>query len=135
MRRLNIVTSNGNCDVTYMAPEQLAVRGTTGQPRFFTVTTQLEFDVTPDSAYTIEMQYLKKLTPLSDAAPTNSILTDSPMVYLYGALWALFLNVHEHDVAKSYYEMFINSIKGINKADKRGRYGPAPKIRMEGATP
>ncbi len=135
MRRLNITTANGSSDITFMAPEQLAVNGSTGLPRWFTVTTQLEFDVTPDSAYTVEMQYVRKLTPLSDVAPTNDILTNSPTIYLYGALWALFQNVMEGDVAEYYYTKFINSIKGANRQDKNGRYGPAPKMRIEGATP
>ena len=135
MRRLNITTASGNSDITFMAPEQLEVRGRTGLPRYFTVTTQLEFDVTPDSEYVIEMQYLRKLTPLSDAAPSNGILQDAPTIYLYGALWALFQNSMEMDVAEYYYGKFIASIQGLNKQDKRGRYGANPKMRIEGATP
>jgi len=135
MRRLNITDSSGNTDVTYMAPEQLAVRGAGGQPRFFTVTTQLEFDVIPDSTYTIEMQYLRKLTPLSDTNATNDILTNAPTIYLYGALWALFQNAMETDLAEYWYGKFVNSIKGANRQDKQGRYGPAPKMRIEGCTP
>jgi len=135
MRRLNITNSSGNTDITYMAPEQLAVRGSGGEPRYFTVTTQLEFDVEPDDDYTIEMQYLKKLTPLSDANTSNSVLVNSPTIYLYGALWALFQNVMETDLAEYYYGKFVNSIKGANRQDKRGRYGPAPKMRIEGCTP
>ena len=99
MRRLNITTSEGNSDITYMAPEQLEVRGRTGLPRFFTTTTQLEFDVTPDSNYTVEMQYLRKLTPLSSTNATNDILDNSPTIYLFGALWALFQNSLESDLA------------------------------------
>ena len=135
MRKLSINTSNGNEDVTFMAPELMAVNGTSGQPKFFTVTSQLEFDVTPDSAYTVEMSYLSKLTPLSDASPTNSILTNTPTVYLYGGLWALFQNIHEPDMAEYYYAKFISAIQGANKRDQQGRYGPAPKMRIEGATP
>lgn len=135
MRRLNITTSEGNSDITYMAPEQLEVRGRTGLPRFFTVTTQLEFDVTPDSAYTVEMQYLRKLTPLSSTNATNDILDNAPTIYLFGALWALFQNSLESDLAEHYYGKFINSIKGANRQTKRGRYGPAPKMRIEGTTP
>ena len=56
MRRLSTVTSSGNTDIVYMAPEELQVPGVSGLPRFFTVTTQLEFDKVPDSDYTIEMQ-------------------------------------------------------------------------------
>lgn len=135
MRALHIITSGGNHDVTYMSPETLAVPGTTARPRFFTVTTQLEFDVVPDSAYTLEMQYLRKIPALSDTNTTNVILTDAPNIYLFGALWALFQDKMEMDVAEYFYGKFVNSIGGLNKTDKRGRYGPAPKIRIEGSTP
>lgn len=135
MRRFSIVRDAGNQDITYMAPEQLQVKNVTGLPRFFTVTTQLEFDKTPDAEYTAEMAYLKKITALSDQNPTNSILTDAPNIYVFGALWALFQEKQEFDTAEYYYGKFVNSIGGYNKTDKRGRYGPAPKIRIEGATP
>lgn len=135
MRSLHIVTSGGNQDIVYMAPEQLSVPGSSGRPRYFTVTTQLEFDVIPDSAYTIEMQYVKKITALSDTDPTNAILNNAPNIYLFGALWALFQDKMEMDLAEYWYGKFSTSLAGYNKTDKRGRYGPAPKIRIEGATP
>lgn len=135
MRALHIVADNGNQDITFMTPELLSVKNETGRPRFFTVTTQLEFDKTPDSAYTVEMQYLKKITALDDTNTTNDILTQAPNIYLYGGLWALFEDYQEFDVAQYYYNRFIGAIQGLNKTDKRGRYGPAPKMRIEGATP
>ena len=48
MRRMSIVKSSGNEDIVYQAPEQMQVLGTTAQPEFFTVTTQLEFNRKPD---------------------------------------------------------------------------------------
>ena len=135
MRRLKIAAGSGDSDVTFMAPEQLRMNAGTGKPLFFTITTQLEFDRVPDAAYTVEMQYLQKLTALDDTNTTNAILTEAPTIYLFGALWALFQNVQEMEVAEYYYGKFINSIKGLNRQTKRGKYGPAPKIRIEGATP
>lgn len=135
MRRLKLNLAQEDTDVKYMAPEQMPLRGTSGIPRFFSVTTQLEFDRTPDSTYTIEMQYIKKLTPLSDSNTTNAILTDSPTVYLFGALWALHKFTSQPEVSADYYIQFINSIGGANIQDKKGKYGPAPRIRLEGSTP
>ena len=135
MRRLKANLSGGDCDITYMAPEQMPLNGDSGIPRFFSVTTQIEFDRVPDSAYTIEMQLYKKLTPLSTSSETNAILTDHPTIYLYGALWALWQFFKEEQLSEFYYGKFINSIRGANKSDKRGRFGAAPKMRIEGATP
>ena len=135
MRRLSTVTSGGNTDIVYMAPEELQVPGVSGLPRFFTVTTQLEFDKTPDSDYIIEMAYLAKLLPLDDTNISNAILADAPHIYLYGSLWALFQYAADEEKAEYYYGKFINSIRGANKQDKHGRYGPAPKMRIEGHYP
>lgn len=41
---------------------------------------------TPDAVYTMETFYHKKYVALSDAAPTNILLTASPDLYLYGSL-------------------------------------------------
>ena len=139
MRRLKLNspfgTSTNDTDLTFYAPEQMPLSGLTQIPQFFTVTTQLEFDSTPDQAYTIEMQYLNKLTALSDAATTNFILTNYPTIYLYGSLWALFQYSMEQDVAEYYYQKFLTAIQGANATDQAGRYGAAPMVRMEGYTP
>lgn len=135
MRALHIVADSGNADVKYMAPELMYVSGASGKPQFFTVTSQIEFDKTPDSAYVVEMSLLTKLTALSTSNTTNSVLTQSPNIYLFGALWALFNDVQEYDISQMYYERFIGAIKGINKTDKRGRHGPSPKMRIQGYIP
>ena len=139
MRRLKLNsplgTSSYDTDLTYYSPEQMPLSGLTKIPCFFTVTTQLEFDSTPDQAYTIEMQYLNKLTALSDAATTNYILTTYPTIYLYGSLWALFQYSMEPDVAEYYYNKFLTAIQGANATDQAGRYGAAPVVRMEGYAP
>lgn len=58
-----------------------------GRPSFFTIIgTEINLGVTPDSAKTLEIAFFKKLTALSDSNLTNTILTNYPDLYLYGAL-------------------------------------------------
>lgn len=137
MRRLKLNSpyGGGDSDISYYSPEQMPLTGLVSIPRFFTVTTQLEFDSIPDQEYTIEMQYVNKLEGLSDTNTANTILTDYPNIYLFGSLWALFQDMMEGDVAEYYYNKFIQSIQGANATDQAGRYGPAPRIRKEGYTP
>lgn len=135
MRALHIVTSSGNIDLKYKTPEQIHVPSQTGMPRFFSVTTQIELDLVPDSAYTVEIQYLQKVPNLSDSVSTNAILTLSPNIYIYGALWALNEEFQEFEVAQYYHTKFINAINGLNNTDKKGRYGPSPTVRIEGYIP
>lgn len=135
MRRLSLVSGSNRYELQSTTPESMLVQPSAGRPRFFAVTTQIEFDRTPDSAYTVEMQYYRSLTALSSSNTTNAILTRFPMVYLYGCLmhygnWAL------NDVlAAKYAGMFQGAIESANKADRRGRHSPGAAMRVEGSTP
>lgn len=135
MRRLKLNISGESCDVQYMAPDQMFIQGASGRPKFFTVTSQLEFDREPDSTYTVDMQYSAIPTPLSAANPTNIVLTNHPSAYLYGALTAAFGWANDTENEANYQRKFFGIIDGINKRYKLGRYGPAPKMRVEGSTP
>ena len=58
-----------------------------GQPAFYAhVAGEIEVYPSPDSTYTGELHYIKKIPALSDSATSNWLLADSPDVYLYGAL-------------------------------------------------
>ncbi|MFW0776244.1 MAG: phage adaptor protein [Rickettsiales bacterium] len=135
MRRLKLDLSLGDQDVRYRTPEQLPLYGDSGMPRFFTVTSQLEFERVPDSAYTIEMQYFKRFDIISSDNPTNVILTNFPAIYTYGCLSYVYKFSAEEEKAEYYFNQFINAIAGANKQDRRGRYGPSPVQRIEGVTP
>lgn len=67
-------------------PENLVLQANSGAPAQWALDgTQLAFDRAADQAYPITLRYQKKFA-LSDAAPTNSLLSKYPDVYLYGAL-------------------------------------------------
>jgi hypothetical protein len=135
-RKLRIQIVNGeSMSLRYRTPEQLNIKSSVGLPSFFTITDQIEFDRISDQAYSGEIQYYADFTALSTSNTTNSVLTNNPNVYLYGALWALRIFTEQPDSAANYYNMFISAIKGANLKDKMGRYGPAPEMRIEGSTP
>lgn len=135
MRKLRVTSGGISYDLEYRAPESLDVTAGAGRPRSFTVTTQLEFDRIPDSAYEVEMQYFKSLTPLSAAAPSNAILTRFPAVYLYGSLFHFAQWAHHDKMLMQYSQLFDEEIKRANKIERRGRHGPAPAMKSEGSTP
>ena len=131
-RSVRLILPEGGGELKFQAPEQMNREPTTGRPRFFTIIgNQLEFNRTPDSSYTIEFQFYARATNLSVTNQTNDILTNHPSVYLFGALSALFKFAQDTEQELSYSGQFIDSIKGANKADKRGRYGPAPAASLE----
>lgn len=135
MRKLRLISGNKSFELEFATPESLKVDSTNGLPSAFTVNTQIEFNRTPDSTYTYEITYYKSLTPLSDAAPTNAVLTRFPTIYLFGALMfegAWELNAEKEAKNQSLY---LAAIERANSVDQKGRYGPAPRMRVEGSTP
>lgn len=132
-RSVRLVTSDNGGYLKFQAPEQMHKHSSTGRPSFFTIVgNEIQFDRTPDSEYTIEVQYYRKATPLSDTNQTNEILLNHPSIYLFGALTALFSFSQDNEQKAAYTQMFIGAIKGANKADKKGRYGPAPTMSIKG---
>jgi hypothetical protein len=47
---------------------------------------KMEVAPEPDQLYLVAIKYYEKLVPLSNTSVSNSVLADSPDVYLYGAL-------------------------------------------------
>ena len=136
-RSVRLVTGSNMCPIVFQAPEQMHKQVSTGMPRFFTVVgNELQFDRVPDSEYTIEIQYYRKATPLTEANQTNEILTNHPSIYLFGALAQIFGYAQDTEQQISYGLKFLGAIQGANKADKKGRYGPAPSMSVVcGMTP
>ena len=135
-RSIQLETGNGLVDVKFQAPEQLPRRPGTGQPRFFSVIgNEIEFNVTPDTAYTIQIQYYKKPEPLTVTNQTNSVMTNHPNIYLFGALHQMYLYTQDGEQTITYFSKMQSVIRGANKAAKKARYGAAPYMRVEGVTP
>jgi hypothetical protein len=137
-RKLKIDRSASNLSdvvLTYSAPMALSVIDSEGMPTHYTVTSAIELDRVSDQVYTLELQYFRSLTALSNSNTTNAVLTRFPMLYLYGSLfhfgqWAL-----DDVMVNKYSTLFAAAIDAANNADHKGRYGPAPGIRIQGSTP
>lgn len=138
MRKLKIDRSaNSLPDVPlfFDVPLSLHVFDSVGLPSAFTVTSQIELDRVSDQVYTLELQYYASLTALSGSNTTNAILTRFPMVYLYSALFHAAQWAQDDLLIERYALLADVAINAANAADRRGRYGAAPGIRIMGATP
>tara|TARA_B110000902_G_C14285399_1_gene578519 strand:+ start:3260 stop:3880 length:621 start_codon:yes stop_codon:yes gene_type:complete len=132
-RSVRLVTGDNGGELRFQAPEQMRKQVATGKPTFFTIIgNDIQFDRVPDSAYTLEIQYYRKEPSLSTLVQTNAILTNHPSIYLYGALAQVYFFSQDEQQALKYTQLFISAIKGANKADKKGRYGPAPSMSIDG---
>jgi len=80
--------------LSYITPEMMNrmwAGSNKGKPQAFTLfsdagTRKVKIGPAPDSAYTTSMLYLKRIDNLSTTNPTETMLTENPDVYLYGAL-------------------------------------------------
>lgn len=89
MRSIHISGDSGGT-LDFMSLQDMSNRypySSTGVPKFFCITgSQIRFAPRPAGTYTAVLDYFANITPLSDSAPTNWLLTSHPDAYLYGAL-------------------------------------------------
>jgi hypothetical protein len=72
--------------LTQLLPQALPYYDTPNRPQYWAIDgADIRFQCPADAAYPIKFRY-SQLFELSDANPTNSILTGFPDVYLFGAL-------------------------------------------------
>jgi hypothetical protein len=134
-RDFKILVQDDLFNLIYRSPTALIVRSGTGTPCRFTVTDQVELDIVPDQDYTLTMKYQSKPLPLSTTNQTNTILTEEPNIYLYGALHQAFVYSEDDNEAVKYLGKFQDAIRGANDKIKKGRYGPAPSMKVLSSTP
>ena len=76
--------------LSYVTPEiydRLWGGSTSGTPKFYTIlANEVSFGPIPGSVMEVEMLFYKKFDNLTTLSPTNALLTDSPDLYLYGAM-------------------------------------------------
>lgn len=136
MRRFNLIKDSFYYELSYLSPESMHIYGQAGIPRYYTVTSQIEFDRTPADTYSLEMSYWQKLNPLSDSNTTNNVLTNFPQIYLQACLAELHFNyTQNNEEAAKHLQQFNFLVDEANAEDLRGRYGPAPVMRPERAAP
>jgi hypothetical protein len=91
-----------------------------------------------DAAYSLVLRMLAKFA-LSDAAPTNALLTDYPDAYLFATLCEAAPFLRDAELSAAYEARLDRAIGEINAKEARGRAGQrlvteaAPLIAARGA--
>lgn len=100
-------------------------RSGTGRPIFFTINDNIEFDVSPDSAYSYEFTYYPKVSSLSATNTTNVVLTDYPDVYLHGCLYQLAMYTRD-ETGALWLQNYKQAAWDATRAYGRGRTQRGP---------
>ena len=88
---------------------------------------QLQFAPIPDQSYDGILLYAQQLTPLTASNPTNAVLTESPDLYLFGALLQAAPYI-EHDERLAVWQFkFDNAMAQMNEMRERESYGAGLK--------
>ena len=119
-------TSNASYALSYMSLESASSEYggfSSGTPRAYSsVGDTIKLLPTPDSTYTIGINYYKKLTALSDSNTTNTILENYPDLYLFGSCFegALFLNDTEQ--SQRFGAIYAKVLQDVMLLEDRAEY-------------
>lgn len=130
-RRLYINTDpKGTLD--YYTPEafwEAFASTSSGVPRAYTIEGEnLVVGPAPDSTYSGLMLYYQQPAVFSADGDTNSILTSSPQIYLFGSLYALTRLIQGHQMAPQWLADFAGSMNARNLSDRKDRFGGAQLV-------
>ena len=120
IRRLQVLGSF-NRVLIYRSADEVAQENPlsrSGVPEVFMVHgSSLELAPIPDSNYSIELLYFQRLPALSDANPTNWLLTICPNAYLYGALLAAQPYLINDERIPMIQSLYRQAVDGLNSID------------------
>ena len=137
MRNFQINT-NPITPLEYITPEmldRLYGSNTTGKPRAYSlIGDEIQLAPIPDSAYTIEMAFYEKFTPLGDGTSgtvtSNWLTKNAPDVILYGALIEAEPFIKNDERIQLWLTAYKEAIDKIQKADERDRHsGSQMRVR------
>ena len=119
----SFVLTDSGVKLEYESIDTLEARkSSTGNPCFFTIWGE-ELLVYPeaasDSPVKASFRYTGRMQPLSPSAPVNSVLTNYPDIYLYGALTHSAGYLKDPNMQGQWGAMFTASIDNANKAARK----------------
>lgn len=122
------LNTNPVTPLLFVTPEQALeesmVYSAGQQPLFYTtIGEQFQVVPSPDSSYDAELLYYAKIPALSDSATANWLLTESPDLYLYGALIQSAPYLKEDDRINVWAGLYQRLIDDMMLADERARIG------------
>ena len=98
-----------------------------GKPTYFTIVgTNILLGVAPNSATTLQINYYKSLTALSDSNASNDILTNYPELYLYGALAESAPFIMQDERINTWGNLYKEALKNANETSSRGSTTSSP---------
>jgi hypothetical protein len=116
-----LTTYGDRIPIHFLPVEQMPVYDDSGQPDYWSIDgSNIAFDRPASIAYTYVLRYTGKFT-LSDASPTNWLLTNHPDVYLYAALMESAVYSRNPEQLPIWKGAFDIALQEVNDAEHRKR--------------
>lgn len=116
-----IVDGGRRTALRFVEPSLAAASTASGRPQSWGIDgATLAFNRPCDQAYGLVLRMLAKFA-LSDAAPTNGLLTEGPDIYLFAMLCEAGPFLRDDDLAQAYEARLARAIGEINGKDARSR--------------
>ncbi|WP_336057368.1 phage adaptor protein [Nitratireductor sp. CH_MIT9313-5] len=131
-------SSSDEVMLTQKADGTFPYRDTAGEPRYWAIDgDNIDFDCPLDVAYSFRLRYSQKFA-LSDAAPTNWLLTNHPDVYLAATLIWGGVFVQDDTLAQRFNAVLDRGIAAVQSEiaqKKRGTLVMDPMLQQVGWRP
>lgn len=115
----------GREQLRFVPADLLLTSPTDGQPEYWTIDgSNIAFERECDQAYSFTFRMLQSFA-LSDASPTNWLLTNCPDVYLFGARAEVAPYLQDREDVGVWEPRFLQAMEDVNTQQSRGRSGLA----------
>jgi len=125
--RVSVSTGSGDVPLQLLSRQQLAqIRAdnddSTGTPGYYSHrASTLEAYPSPDSTYTVTLDYFAKVPALSDSNTTNWLLTRAPDVYLYASLLHTAPYLQEDARVPVWAQLYSAAVQNLNSESEAAR--------------
>ena len=104
-----------------------------GAPQVYAVAEQsLQIGPTPDGEYTLNLTYMARIPPLSEATQTNWLLASNADAYVYSTLWQAAAWLEDIDAAVAFRNELFSIIEELNLSGNRYRNSAPMRLRSPG---
>ena len=106
-----------------------------GTPRLYSIEgSNFRFSPIPDTAVTARLTFYKAFDSLDGSTATNTILTNHPDVYLYGALYyaSTFIRGMDQGTVAQFKAQYEAALQQVKDADELDKYNGSPLIQRSG---
>jgi len=115
--------------VTEMA--QLKRLPSTGKPQFYRVEARrIEVFPSPDVSHDVDLLYYARIPALSDAAPTNWLLTNHPDILLYGSLVQAATYLGDNAGTGTWATLYTSSVDALQSDSTTARHSGPLRMRI-----